>query len=67
MRKVSVNESVVVNFGRGAYNYKIVNFKPKIKQLYVVLVFENSMQIYISQFCDKILKASKLIYRKIVK
>ncbi len=67
MRKVSVNESVVVNFGRGAYNYKIANFKPTIKQLYAILVFENRMQLYFSQFSDKILKAAKLIYRKIVK
>ncbi len=67
MRQVSVNQSVVVNFGRGAYNYKIVNFKPVIKQLYSVLVFENRMQLYLSQFSDKILKVAKLIYREIVK
>jgi len=67
IRKVSVNESVVVNFGRGAYNYKIVNFKPAIKQLYVVLVFKNRIQLYLSQFSDKILKVAKLIYRKIVR
>ena len=67
MREVSVNESVIVNFGRGTYNYKIVNFKPTIKQLYTILVFENRMQLYLSQFSDKILKTAKLIYRKIVK
>ena len=67
MRKVSVNESVVVNFGRGAYNYKIVNFKPTIKQLYAILVYENSIQLYFSQFSDKMLNTAKLIYRMIVK
>lgn len=67
MRKVSVNESVVVNFGRGAYNYKIVNFKPTIKQLYAILVYENSIQLYFSQFSDKMLNKAKLIYRMIVK
>ena len=67
MRKISINGPVVVNLGRGIYSYKIVNFKPTVKQLYAILVFENRMQLYLSQFSDKVLKVTKLIYRKIVK
>lgn len=67
MKRVSINQAVVMNLGRGVYNYKIINFKPTVQQLYSLLVFENRTQLYLFKFFDKILKAAKLIYRKIVK
>jgi hypothetical protein len=37
----SVDNKVCINFGRGAYSYKISNFAPEIRELYALYIFSS--------------------------
>jgi hypothetical protein len=37
----SVDNKVCINFGRGAYSYKISNFAPEIRKLYSLYIFSS--------------------------
>ncbi|MEE2700025.1 MAG: hypothetical protein VYD71_01505 [Bacteroidota bacterium] len=65
MSKLSSENAVCMNLGRGLYNYKIVNFNPKIAQLYAIHIFNSKMQLLIFQSSNKILKFAKSIYKRL--
>ena len=65
MENISCGNSVKINFGRGMYDYKVINFKPDIKQLFAVYLFENQIQLMIFIFIDKIKDVLKSTYKKI--
>ena len=41
MENISCEHSVKISFGRGVYDYKVVNFKPDIKQLFAIYIFRS--------------------------
>ena len=63
MEKVSGNNKVKISFGRGAYGYKVINFKPDVKQLFAVFIFSNTLQKAAFLFFEKIRTTIKLIYK----
>ena len=67
IENISSENSVKINFGRGVYDYKIGNFKPEIKQLFAIYIYENQLQLSLFLFIDKIKGILKLIYKKFIK
>jgi len=65
IRKLSLQNSVIMNLGRGEYNYKIINFKPEIKQLYAVHIFTNKFQEFKFYAWNKVRNIIKPIYIKL--
>lgn len=65
MEKVSGNNKIKISFGRGAYGYKVINFKPDVKQLFAVFIFSNTLQKAAFLFFEKIRTTIKLIYKSI--
>lgn len=60
IQAVSNDGKVCINFGRGAYDYKLTNFKPDVKLLFTVFVFQNKLQRIIFVSYSKV----KMIIRK---
>jgi hypothetical protein len=60
----SADSKVCINFGRGAYSYKISNFAPEIRELYALYIFSSkSLKIrYIIK--NYFLGMIRLLYRK---
>ena len=67
MENISCDNNVKINFGRGAYDYKVENFKPDIKQLFAIYIYENQLQLSLFLFIDKIKDILKSIYKKFIK
>jgi len=67
IENISFDNSVKINFGRGVYDYKVKNFKPDIKQLFAIYIYENQLQLSLFLFIDKIKGILKLIYKKFIK
>ena len=44
MRSSSLEQSVIINFGRGRYFYKESNFAPEFHELYQLYLFPNKWQ-----------------------
>ena len=64
IEKISLNNSVNINFGRGVYDYKIENFKPDIKQLFAVYIYKNKFKLSLFIFVERIINFLKSIYKK---
>ena len=64
MESISFDNNVKINFGRGVYDYKVENFKPDIKQLFAIYIYENQLQLSLFLFIDKIKDILKSIYKK---
>ena len=67
MQKLSTENTICMNLGRGIYNYKIANFNPKIEQLYAIHIFDNKTQLYLSQLSERVLRIAKRIYKKMIR
>jgi hypothetical protein len=67
MEDISGNNRVKINFGRGSYDYKVTNFKPDIKQLFAVFIFENKLEKAFFVFIEKIRNMIKTIYKSITR
>jgi hypothetical protein len=67
MESISCDNNVKINFGRGVYDYKVVNFKPDIKQLFALYIYRSQFQLNLFLFIDKIKDVSKSIYKKYIK
>ena len=65
MEKVSGNNKIKISFGRGAYDYKVTNFKPDVKQLFAIFIFSNTWQKASFLFFRKMRSTIKLIYKSI--
>ncbi|MBC8266073.1 MAG: hypothetical protein H8E84_03815 [Flavobacteriales bacterium] len=65
MQKLSAMNPVVMNLGRGLYNYKTSNFKPSIKQLFAIYIFSNKLEKIKFQLRNRIIAILKPIYKKI--
>ena len=61
----SADNKVCINFGRGAYNYKISNFAPNIRELYALNVFSNKLLKISHIIKDYVTGIIRLIYKKI--
>ena len=64
IEKISLNNTVNINFGRGVYDYKIENFKPDIKQLFAVYIYKNKFKLSLFTFVERIINFLKSIYKK---
>ncbi len=67
MQRLSAKNRVLMNLGRGAYDYKITNFKPEIKQLFAVSLFSNKWEKIKFFFFEKAKNRLKRIYKKLKK
>ena len=65
IERLSQENNIKINFGRGVYDYKVTNFKPDIKQLFAFYIFSNKLQLLIFLFVDNIKEILKSIYKKI--
>ena len=61
----SLGVDICVNFGRGAYKWKLAKFRPEILDLYSVNIFSNKFSYLVNATTSYILMIFKLIYRKI--
>ncbi|MAU37358.1 MAG: hypothetical protein CMD14_08345 [Flavobacteriales bacterium] len=61
----SLGVDICVNFGRGAYKWKLAKFRPEILDLYSVTIFSNKFSYLVNATTSYILMIFKLIYRKI--
>lgn len=67
MKYSSLEESVVINFGRGRYFYKVSNFAPVFHKLYQISIFSNKREKLSFLIVDCIKRALILMYQKIKK
>lgn len=65
IKKVTLNEDAVFNFGRGDYLYKVQNFDPHIYSLYNIRIFKNKFKLFLYMFFSGIRRTVKSIYRLI--
>ena len=65
MENISCEHSVKISFGRGVYDYKVVNFKPDIKQLFAIYIFTNHFWLIIFLINDNIRGILRSIYKKL--
>tara|TARA_B100000131_G_C18098011_1_gene604835 strand:- start:803 stop:1837 length:1035 start_codon:yes stop_codon:yes gene_type:complete len=64
IRHVSSISSVDINFGRGIYKYKLINFRPDISNLYSLEIYKNKIDLIIDYFKIKILYMIKRLYKR---
>ena len=60
----SLNKDICINFGRGAYKWKVSKFRPDIQELYRLNFYSNGLYCTIHIITSYILAAVKLMYRK---
>jgi hypothetical protein len=65
IKHITEESNAIFNFGRGAYNYKIQNFRPEILELYELNTFTNNLEkrlfIVLRNMKDKLRKIYKSI------
>ena len=64
---LSSKSSVIINFGRGGYSYKLKNFLPEVKTLYSINIFTSKWQEYKFNIKERVFKILKHLYNKIKK
>ena len=64
---LSSNESVNINFGRGTYSYKVLNFLPEIKDLFLLQIFSSRWQKFKNNLERDISKLLRVIYKRFKK
>ena len=62
---ISSHCNVLINFGRGDYNYKLLNFNPNIDNLYRLRIFNNRFDYIRSSFIENCMSLFKSLYNKI--
>lgn len=67
INKISQENDAIFNFGRGAYNYKIQNFKPEISKLYELNIFDNTSEVLLFKFSKKVKEIASNFYQKLKK
>jgi len=67
IKRISHENNAIFNFGRGAYNYKIQNFKPEIYSLYELNIFNNTFEVFLFKFSKKVKVLTSNFYKKIKK
>ena len=60
----SADNKVCINFGRGAYSYKISNFAPDIRELYTLHVFSSKSLKTSYIIKNYVIGMIRLLYRK---
>lgn len=65
MSKKSFKNSIIINFGRGLYNYKISNFLPEKRDLFSVLIFSSKWQEFKFKFENKLIEFLKYLLCKV--
>jgi|TARA_B100001964_G_scaffold220281_1_gene263181 hypothetical protein len=65
MQKLSAEKNIVMNLGRGTYDYKISNFMPGINQLYAIFIFSNKYREFRYFFTKNLISLFKSVYKKI--
>lgn len=67
IKRISHENDAIFNFGRGAYNYKIQNFKPEIYSLYELNIFNNAFEVFLFKVLKKVKVFTRRFYKKIKK
>jgi len=67
IKTISLDRSIVLNFGRGFYSYKVFNFVPEFYELYGVYIFPNRFQKLRFIVFKKLKGFIKLILKKLKK
>lgn len=67
IKRISHENDAIFNFGRGAYNYKIQNFKPEIYSLYELNIFDSTFEVFLFKFSKKVKVIASNFYKKIKK
>ena len=65
MSKKSLKNSIIINFGRGLYNYKISNFLPEKRDLFSILIFSSKWQEFKFKFENKLIEFLKYLLCKV--
>lgn len=65
IENISSKKNVEINFGRGIYDYKMVNFKPDVKQLFAIYIFHSQVQKLFFLMINKTKFIIKIMYKKI--
>ena len=61
----SFDMPILINFGRGDYDYKLLNFNPHIDNLYRLRSFNNRFDYIRSRFVENCMSLFRLLYNKI--
>jgi len=64
---LSSNRSVSINFGRGTYSYKVLNFLPERKDLFLLQIFSSRWQVLKYNFESNIVEFLRVIYKRVKK
>ena len=67
MKKTSQKEDSIFNFGRGDYNYKILNFSPSIYPLYNIVLFRSKASLLFYNINYTLFSLFKYIFKKLSK
>lgn len=65
MSKKSFKNSIIINFGRGLYNYKISNFLPEKRDLFSISIFSSKWQEFKYKFEKKLIEFLKYLFCKV--
>ena len=63
--KKSFKNSIIINFGRGLYNYKISNFLPEKRDLFSVSIFSSKWQEFKFKSENKLIEFLKYLLNKV--
>ena len=64
IRYITTKSSTSINFGRGIYKYKMINFRPDIANLYALKIYNNRFGLIADNLKYRILCFSKYIIKK---
>lgn len=67
IKRITHKNDAVFNFGRGAYNYKIQNFKPEIYSLYELNIFDSYFEVVFFKLLKKIKVISRNFYKNMLR
>jgi len=67
MKSSSLEQSVIINFGRGRYSYKVSNFLPEFHKLHQMYIFSNKWQKLMFLIVNQIRSLLLSMYKKIKK
>ena len=65
MSKNSFKNSIIINFGRGLYNYKISNFLPEKRDLFSISIFSSKWQEFKFKSENKLIEFLKYLLCKV--
>ncbi len=65
IKKASLEKSLIMNFGRGRYFYKVSNFSPEFHELHQIHIFSNNWKKLMFLIINQISSLLILIYKRI--